>query len=80
MQGTCLVMAPATDGLIRDIFPARVVSVALGAVTTWFARALPESPIRRPHADGRRRVDAAGGLLLGVGAGGLQLFIGQGGG
>ncbi|MCX4671937.1 MFS transporter [Streptomyces sp. NBC_01381] len=117
VQGTCLVMAPAAYGLIRDIFPARVVPVALGAVTTgiglsaiigpltggalgqafgyravfwfalvyvavlipWFARALPESPVRRPRADWRR-VDAAGGLLLGIGAGGLLLFIGQGGG
>ncbi|MGW7082972.1 MFS transporter [Streptomyces sp. NPDC054871] len=117
VQGTCLVMAPAAYGLIRDIFPARVVPVALGAVTTgiglsaiigpltggalgqafgyravfwfalayvvvltpWFARALPESPVRRTAAD-RRGVDAAGGLLLGTGAGGLLLFIGQGGG
>ncbi|QEU96009.1 MFS transporter [Streptomyces kanamyceticus] len=115
VQGTCLAMAPAAYGLIRDIFPARVVPVALGAVTTgiglsaivgpltggalgqafgyravfwfalayvavltpWFARALPESPVRRPREE-RRRIDVPGGLLLGTGAGGLLLLVGQG--
>ena len=45
LQGTCTIIVPVAYGLIRDVFPARVVPVAMGAITTGFGISALAGPL-----------------------------------
>ncbi|MFI5663577.1 MFS transporter [Streptomyces sp. NPDC051684] len=45
VQGLAMVVAPAAYGLIRDVFPARIVPVAMGAITTGLGFSALAGPI-----------------------------------
>ncbi|WP_306316300.1 MULTISPECIES: MFS transporter [unclassified Streptomyces] len=44
-QGVAMVIAPAAYGLIRDVFPVRVVPVAMGAITTGIGFSVILGPV-----------------------------------
>lgn len=45
VQGSCMIVAPAAYGLIRDVFPARIVPVALGTITTGIGLSAIAGPV-----------------------------------
>ncbi|MFF1359986.1 MFS transporter [Streptomyces sp. NPDC058297] len=45
LQGTCMVIGPAAYGLIRDLFPPRIVPVAMGAITTGLGFSAVTGPL-----------------------------------
>jgi MFS family permease len=45
LQGISMVVAPAAYGLIRDVLPARVVPVAMGAITTGLGLSALAGPL-----------------------------------
>lgn len=45
VQGVAMVIAPAAYGLIRDVFPVRIVPVAMGAITTGIGFSVIVGPV-----------------------------------